>query len=117
MMNGHVNIRLEDCPECAKVDGWQGKQGLRFSAQHIRHEAMTDEELDLADMCQWVAETHYPVNGKCVACGDDWDGIEAYPNLHGELQCQTYLNARIEKNFWIMGKVQAIADKWRAIDV
>lgn len=116
MMNGHVNIRLEDCPVCAKMDGWQGKQGLRFAAQHIRHEAETDEELDLADTCEWVAETHYRGDdGKCVSCGDQWDTADVYPNLHGELQCQTFIDIRSEKNFWIMGKVRAIADKWRKL--
>lgn len=116
-MSTHANVRLEDCPECSKADGWQGTHGLRLAAQHIRHEATTDQDLDLADVCQWVAETHYPVDGFCAGCGEPWDSVRTFPDVKGELQCSTYLATRVEKNFWIVGKVRAISGKWVSADV
>jgi len=101
---------MRDCPVCVAEPGWEHDWGLRHAAQNIRHEAETEEELDLAEMCLWIAETHKPDKDLiCVGCGEQW-WQDANAGL---IQCQTYLNARIEKNFWIMRKVTAIRDRWR----
>lgn len=51
-MNGHVGRVLVDCPECLKVDnGWQTAYGIKHATQLIRHEAATEQEIDLAELC------------------------------------------------------------------
>lgn len=109
-MSAHSGVEIDDCPECAEVSGWQGKQGMRFAAQHIRHEATTEEALDLAALCEWVADTHRPdEHDVCRACGEQWFSD---PDV-GVVQCQAFLDARVLKNEWIIGKVKVIRDRWR----
>ncbi|MBT2268804.1 hypothetical protein [Rhodococcus erythropolis] len=112
-MNGHSGRLLVDCPECAKVDGWQTATGLRFAAQNIRHEAETEADIDLAELCQWTVDTHYPDpknNNHCVACGERW-----YQDVNiGPLQCLAFIEVRIQNNFWVMRKVWKIREKWKA---
>ena len=78
---------MVDCPECLKVDGWQDTTGMLHAAQNIRHEAATEEDLDLAELCAAMA---------------DLDDPTARQVLH-------------EKNLWIMRKVWRMRAQWRAI--
>lgn len=112
-MNGHVGRVMVDCPECLKREGWQDAYGMKHAAQNIRHEAETEEELDLAELCDYIADAHKPDpenDNRCMECGEQW---WQDTNI-GVIQCQAFLDMRIEKNFWIMRKVWRMRAKWRA---
>ena len=108
---GHSG-QFPDCPECAKVDGWQDAYGMRFAAQHIRHEAETEEDLDLAELCEYTADLHQPGPGMiCKGCGEQWMTAAEYPNLGG-IRCQAYIDVQLMKNMWVISKVQVIQKRW-----
>lgn len=68
----------------------------------------TDE--DLQAVCEWVRDTHKPGEDmRCVECGEQWWHD---PNI-GLVQCQTFLDARIEANFAVMRRVWRLRAKWR----
>ena len=70
-------------------------------------------DLDLAELCQWTVDTHYPDpknENRCVACGERW--LQDV-NI-GAIQCQAVLDARIQNNLWVMRKVWKIREKWKA---
>lgn len=111
-MNGHSGRLLVDCPECANAKGWQGATGMRFAAQNIRHEAETEADVDLAELCQWTVDTHYPDpknNNLCVTCGERW---HQDVNI-GAVQCQAFTEVRIQNNLWAMRKAWKIREKWK----
>lgn len=69
----------------------------------------TNED-DIHAMCEWVHDTHKPDQDmNCVECGEPWIHD---PNV-GLIQCQTYLNARIEANFAVMRRAWKLRAKWR----
>ncbi len=83
------------------------KAGLAAAAETIRAEATTDEDLDLAALCEYVAEVHRPGDDMlCVSCGERWYAADEFPNLGG-IRCQTYIDAVLLKNSWINLAVQA----------
>lgn len=51
-MNGHTGRFLVDCPECLKTEGWQNAYGMAHAAKVIAHEAQTEEDIDLAMLCE-----------------------------------------------------------------
>ena len=85
--------------------------GMLYAAQLIRHEAVTEEELDLAEVCEFTAQTHYRLpNGMCP-CGDKWD-----PEVPGPVPgCQAFLDVAIQRNFWVMRKVWRMRAKWAGV--
>ena len=71
---------------------------------------MTTTEDDIQAICDWVQATHKPDNNMiCVECGEQWWHD---PNV-GLIQCQTYINTRIEANFAVMRRVWRLRAKWR----
>lgn len=77
---------------------------------HTPTPVLTEHEQDVADVVDWVHATHRPDEHMvCTACGQQW---WVDPNT-GLVQCQTYLDARIEANFSIMRRVWRLRAKWR----
>lgn len=112
----HIGRDLNLCPECATYDGWQNAHGMRYAAQIIRHEATTEDERDLADLCEWVATHHHDNgSGKCAECGDDWGGHEA--DLGYPMPCLIFSQTKFEKDAWIGRQVQAMAARYANVRV
>lgn len=103
---------IVNCPECARAVGWQEAWGLRFAAQQLRHEAQSEEDLDLAELCEYTAQTHKPGPGMiCEGCGEKWMTATEFPNLGG-IRCQAYIEVQLLKNMWVIRKVQVIQKRW-----
>lgn len=112
----HAGQDIMLCPECAALDGWRDAQGMRYAAQVIRHEAITDEERDLADLCEWVATKHHDNgSGNCAECGDRWGGHDA--DLGYPMTCRIFSQAKFEKDAWIGRQVQAMAARYANVRV
>jgi hypothetical protein len=90
------------------------KTGLAYAAEVIRAEAESEDDIDIAVLCEYAAITHRPgPDMVCVECGQQWHTAAEHPNLGG-LRCQTYMDVVILKNQWIAARVQRIADRWAA---
>ncbi|WP_185090971.1 hypothetical protein [Gordonia oryzae] len=108
---GHSGT-LASCPACAERDGWAQASGLGYAAQVIWHEAESEDDLDLATLCEYVAEAHRPdVHGRCAECGELWLPATEFPNLGG-LRCSAYVEAQQLKNEWLAGRVRRIVERW-----
>lgn len=102
---------MASCAQCATRSGWQQAKGLRFAAQTIRHEAVSEEELDLAEVCEFTAISHHRLDDGMCACGDSWDP----ENKELPAGCQAFLDVLIQKNFWLMRKVWRMRAKYKAV--
>lgn len=90
------------------------KTGLAFAADLIRDQAETEDDIDLAVLCEYVATSHRPGQDmRCLECGELWLTAEQKPNLGG-LRCQMYCDTVLLKNEWIMKRVQRIQARWAA---
>lgn len=101
-----------NCPECARAVGWQEAWGLRFAAQQLRHEARSEEDLDLAELCEYTADTHHVGQDMvCKGCGERWYSATDYPNVGG-VRCQAYIDVQQMKDMWVIRQVQVIQKRW-----
>ncbi|WVX88150.1 hypothetical protein SEA_LITNINMCQUEEN_94 [Gordonia phage LitninMcQueen] len=90
------------------------KTGLAHAADLIRAEAESEDDIDLATLCEYVATSHRPGRDmRCLECGELWHTAEQFPNLGG-LRCQMYADVVVLKNEWIIGRVARIRDRWAA---
>ncbi len=81
------------------------KTGLAYAADIIGAEAVSDDDRDLAALCEYVSSVHRPGPGMvCLACGELWVPADRYPNVGG-IRCQTYIDVVALKNAWLLASI------------
>jgi hypothetical protein len=108
----HAGVDLRHCPVCRDLPPVP-ERGLQFAARVLAHGAVSEEDVDLALVAEYVAGAHGPGDrGLCVGCGEPF-GYD--PKLGLLLPCSEWSSIRTEVNRVVMDRAAVVAARVKGV--